>query len=104
MFEKSVSKMKLNDLMKATGDFTKENIIGTGRSGTMYRAILPDGSFLAIKRLQDTQHSESQFTSEMSTLGSVRQRNLVPLLGYCIAKNERLLVYKYMPKGQGFSL
>ncbi|RCV37600.1 hypothetical protein SETIT_8G076700v2 [Setaria italica] len=99
MFEKSVSKMKLNDLMKATGDFTKENIIGTGRSGTMYRATLPDGSFLAIKRLQDTQHSENQFTSEMSTLGSVRQRNLVPLLGYCIAKNERLLVYKYMPKG-----
>jgi len=99
MFEKSVSKMKLNDLMKATDDFTKDNIIGTGRSGTMYRATLPDGSFLAIKRLQDTQHSEDQFTSEMSTLGSVRQRNLVPLLGYCIAKNERLLVYKYMPKG-----
>ena len=99
MFEKSVSKMKLNDLMKATDDFTKDNIIGTGRSGTMYRATLPDGSFLAIKRLQDTQHSENQFTSEMSTLGSVRQRNLVPLLGYCIAKNERLLVYKYMPKG-----
>ncbi|KAK3120016.1 hypothetical protein QOZ80_9AG0679510 [Eleusine coracana subsp. coracana] len=99
MFEKSVSKMKLNDLMKATSDFTKENIIGTGRSGAMYKATLPDGSFFAIKRLQDTQHSESQFTSEMSTLGSVRQRNLVPLLGYCIAKNERLLVYKYMPKG-----
>ncbi|XP_037429429.1 probably inactive leucine-rich repeat receptor-like protein kinase At5g48380 [Triticum dicoccoides] len=99
MFEKSVSKMKLNDLMKATGDFTKENIIGTVHSGTMYKATLPDGSFLAIKRLQDTQHSESQFTSEMSTLGSARQRNLVPLLGYCIAKKERLLVYKYMPKG-----
>ncbi|KAI4997808.1 hypothetical protein ZWY2020_053150 [Hordeum vulgare] len=99
MFEISVSKMKLNDLMKATGDFTKENIIGTVHSGTMYKATLPDGSFLAIKRLQDTQHSESQFTSEMSTLGSARQRNLVPLLGYCIAKKERLLVYKYMPKG-----
>ncbi|WVZ64176.1 hypothetical protein U9M48_013738, partial [Paspalum notatum var. saurae] len=99
MFEKSVSKMKLNDLMKAASDFTKENIIGTGRSGTMYRASPPYGSFLAIKRLQDTQHSEGQFTSEMSTLGSVRQHNLVPLLGYCIAKKERLLVYKYMPKG-----
>jgi hypothetical protein len=56
-------------------------------------------SILAIKRLQDTQHSEDQFTSEMSTLGSVRQRNIVPLLGYCIAKNERLVVYKYMLKG-----
>jgi hypothetical protein len=42
MSEKSVSKMKLNDLMKATGDFTKENIIRTGRLGTMYRATLLD--------------------------------------------------------------
>jgi hypothetical protein len=45
MFEKSVSKMKLNDIMKATDDFTKGNIIGTGRSRTMYRGTLPDGSF-----------------------------------------------------------
>ncbi|WOL14311.1 putative inactive leucine-rich repeat receptor-like protein kinase [Canna indica] len=99
MFEKSVSKMKLSDLMKATNDFSKENIIGTGRTGTMYKATLPDGSFLAIKRLQDTQQSENQFTSEMATLGNVRHQNLVPLLGYCVAKKERLLVYKYMPKG-----
>uniref|UniRef100_A0A0E0HEG9 Protein kinase domain-containing protein n=1 Tax=Oryza nivara TaxID=4536 RepID=A0A0E0HEG9_ORYNI len=99
MFENPVSKMKLSDLMKATNEFCKENIIGTGRTGTMYRAVLPDGSFLAVKRLQDSQHSETQFTSEMKTLGQVRHRNLVPLLGFCIAKRERLLVYKHMPKG-----
>ncbi|KAJ1262920.1 hypothetical protein BS78_09G145500 [Paspalum vaginatum] len=99
MFENPISKMKLSDLMKATNQFSKENIIGTGRTGTMYKAVLPDGSFLAVKRLQDSQHSESQFTSEMKTLGQVRHRNLVPLLGFCIAKKERLLVYKHMPKG-----
>ncbi|KAL5231641.1 hypothetical protein ABZP36_030417 [Zizania latifolia] len=99
MFENPVSKMKLSDLMKATKEFSKENIIGTGRTGTMYRAVLPDGSFLAVKRLHDSQHSESQFTSEMKTLGQVRHRNLVPLLGFCIAKRERLLVYKDMSKG-----
>ncbi|XP_062179652.1 probably inactive leucine-rich repeat receptor-like protein kinase At5g48380 [Phragmites australis] len=99
MFENPVSKMKLSDLMKATKQFSKENIIGTGRTGTMYKAVLPDGSFLAVKRLQDSQHSESQFTSEMKTLGQVRHRNLVPLMGFCIAKKERLLVYKHMPKG-----
>lgn len=99
MFENPVSKMKLSDLMKATDQFSKENIIGTGRTGTMYKAVLPDGSFLAVKRLQDSQHSESQFTSEMKTLGQVRHSNLVPLLGFCIAKKERLLVYKHMPKG-----
>ncbi|GJN14424.1 hypothetical protein PR202_gb01247 [Eleusine coracana subsp. coracana] len=99
MFENPVSKMKLSDLMKATNQFSKENIIGTGRTGTMYKAVLPDGSFLAVKRLQDSQQSESQFTSEMKTLGQVRHRNLVPLLGFCIAKKEKLLVYKHMRKG-----
>lgn len=99
MFENPVSKMKLSDLMKATNQFSSENIIATGRTGTMYRAVLPDGSFLAVKRLQDSQHSESQFTAEMKTLGQVRHRNLVPLLGFCIAKREKLLVYKHTPKG-----
>jgi hypothetical protein len=99
MFENPVSKMKLSDLMKATNQFSRENIIGTGRTGTMYKAVLPDGSFLAVKRLQDSQQSESQFTSEMKTLGQVRHRNLVSLLGFCIAKKEKLLVYKHMPKG-----
>jgi serine/threonine protein kinase len=35
----------------------------------------------------------------MTTLGSVKHRNLVPLFGFCTAKRERLLVYKYMPNG-----
>lgn len=99
MFEKSVSKMKFSDLMKATNEFSKENIIGTGRTGTIYKAVLPDGSIYAVKRLLETQHSEKQFVSEMATLGSVKHQNLVPLLGFCIAKNERLLVYKDMPNG-----
>ncbi|PKA66717.1 inactive leucine-rich repeat receptor-like protein kinase [Apostasia shenzhenica] len=104
MFENSISKMKLSDLMAATDDFSKDNIIGTGRTGTSYKAKLPDGSFLAVRRLQNSQHSESQFEAEMATLGSVRNRNLVPLLGFCIAKKERLLVYKHMPKGNLYNL
>ncbi|KAF7845132.1 putative inactive leucine-rich repeat receptor-like protein kinase [Senna tora] len=99
MFEKSVSKMKLSDLMKATNNFCKDNIIGSGRTGTVYKAVLEDGTSLMVKRLQESQHSEKEFLSEMSTLGSVRHRNLVPLLGFCVAKKERLLVYKDMPNG-----
>ncbi|CAI9107252.1 OLC1v1006569C1 [Oldenlandia corymbosa var. corymbosa] len=99
MFEKSASKMRLSDLMKATNNFSKSNIIGSGRTGTMYKALLEDGTSLMVKRLQDTQHSEKQFASEMATLGNIRNRNLVPLLGFCVTKRERLLVYKYMPNG-----
>lgn len=100
MFEKSVSKMRLSDLMKATDNFNKSNIIGTGRTGTMYKALLPDGCPLMVKRLQDSQRSEKEFVSEMNTLGSVKHRNLVPMMGFCMAKKERLLVYKYMENGR----
>ncbi|GLT94319.1 hypothetical protein SLE2022_120650 [Rubroshorea leprosula] len=98
-FEKSVSKLRLRDLMKATNSFSKNNIIGSGRTGTMYKGVLEDGTFLMIKRLQNSQRSNKEFSSEMATLGSVRHRNLVPLLGFCVAKKERLLVYRYMQKG-----
>lgn len=80
MFEKSVSKMRLSDLMKASDNFNKNNIIGSGRTGTMYRAVLDDGTSLMVKRLQNTQHLEKEFVSEMATLGKVKNRNLVPLL------------------------
>ncbi|ONH92646.1 hypothetical protein PRUPE_8G186700 [Prunus persica] len=99
MFGKSISKMKLGDLMKASNNFHKDNIIGSGRTGTMYKAVLDDGTPLMVKRLQESQHSEKEFLSEMATLGNIEHRNLVPLLGFCVAKRERLLVYKYMPNG-----
>nr|GMC59645.1 probably inactive leucine-rich repeat receptor-like protein kinase At5g48380 [Ipomoea batatas]GMC74898.1 probably inactive leucine-rich repeat receptor-like protein kinase At5g48380 [Ipomoea batatas]GMD23801.1 probably inactive leucine-rich repeat receptor-like protein kinase At5g48380 [Ipomoea batatas]GME21520.1 probably inactive leucine-rich repeat receptor-like protein kinase At5g48380 [Ipomoea batatas] len=99
MFEQSVSKMRLSDLMKATDNFHKGNIIGSGRTGTVYKAVLEDGTSLMVKRLQNTQHSEKEFMSEMATLGNVKHQNLVPLLGFCMAKQEKLLVYKYMVNG-----
>ncbi|KAH7518205.1 hypothetical protein FEM48_Zijuj09G0146900 [Ziziphus jujuba var. spinosa] len=99
MFEKSVSKMRLSDLMKATNNFCKDNIIGSGRTGTMYKAVLDDGTSLMVKRLQESQHSEKEFLAEMATLGNVKHRNLVPLLGFCLAKKERLVVYRHMANG-----
>ncbi|GAB2229180.1 hypothetical protein Droror1_Dr00023316 [Drosera rotundifolia] len=102
MFEITVSKMNLKDLMKATNSFSNSNIIGSASTGTMYKAILPDGTLLVVKRLQASQRSEKEFLSEMNTLGSVKHKNLVPLLGHCIAKKERFLVYKYMANGNLF--
>ncbi|XP_011010350.1 PREDICTED: probably inactive leucine-rich repeat receptor-like protein kinase At5g48380 [Populus euphratica] len=76
MFEKSVSKMRLSDLLKATNNFNKNPLM--------------------VRRLQDSQHSEKEFVSEMAALGSVKHPNLVRLLGFCVANKERLLVFKYM--------
>ncbi|XP_058094037.1 probably inactive leucine-rich repeat receptor-like protein kinase At5g48380 [Magnolia sinica] len=98
-FEESVPKMRLIDLMKATNNFGKDNVMGSGRMGTMYKAKLPDGTLLTVRRLEDSHHSDKHFISEMNTLGSIKHPNLVSLMGVCIERKERLLIYKYMPKG-----
>ncbi|KAJ7297072.1 hypothetical protein O6H91_09G109700 [Diphasiastrum complanatum] len=99
MFEKPLVRIRLSDLMAATNAFSKDNIIGMGRTGIFYKATLRDGSVLAIKRLSPSSYSDRQFISEMETLGRLRHRNLVPLLGFCVAASERLLVYKHMING-----
>ncbi|CAM8971032.1 unnamed protein product [Rhodiola kirilowii] len=104
LFQKPIVKVRLADLMAATNNFSSENIIIATRTGTTYRAMLPDGSALAVKRLNTCKLGEKQFRVEMNRLGQLRHPNLTPLLGFCIAEEEKLLVYKYMSNGTLYSL
>lgn len=104
LFQKPIVKIKLADLLASTNSFNAENIIISTRTGVSYKAVLPDGSALAIKRLSACKLSEKQFRSEMNRLGQLRHPNLVPLLGFCVVEEERLLVYKHMPNGTLYSL
>ncbi|EFJ37453.1 hypothetical protein SELMODRAFT_77054 [Selaginella moellendorffii] len=102
MFEQPIVKIRLSDIAAATAGFSRDAVIAMSRTGVFYKATLRDGSVLAVKKLRRAaMHSagEKHFRSEMEALAKVRHRNLVPLLGYCIAGNERLLVYKHMPCG-----
>ncbi|XP_068654770.1 probable inactive receptor kinase At1g27190 [Aristolochia californica] len=99
LFQKPIVKLKLSDLIAATNNFDPANIIISSRTGTSYKAILPDGSALVIKRFQACKLSEKQFRAEMNSLGQLRHPNLVPLLGFCVVQDEKLLVYKHMPNG-----
>ncbi|PKI26443.1 hypothetical protein CRG98_048868, partial [Punica granatum] len=40
-----------------------------------------------------------EFVTEIVSIGRLRHRNLVALLGYCRRKGELLLVYDCMPNG-----
>jgi len=40
-----------------------------------------------------------EFVAEVVSIGRLRHRNLVQLLGYCRRKDELLLVYDYMSNG-----
>ncbi|CAJ1946881.1 unnamed protein product [Sphenostylis stenocarpa] len=104
LFQKPIVKVKLGDLMAATNNFSGENVLFATRTGTTYKADLPDGSTLAVKRLSACRIGEKQFGMEMNRLGQVRHPNLAPLLGYCVVEDEKLLVYKHMSNGTLYSL
>uniref|UniRef100_A0A453NCX2 non-specific serine/threonine protein kinase n=1 Tax=Aegilops tauschii subsp. strangulata TaxID=200361 RepID=A0A453NCX2_AEGTS len=94
------TKLKFADILKATNNFDKENIIGCGGYGLVYKAELPDGSKLAIKKLNSEMClMEREFSAEVDALSMAQHDNLVPLWGYCIQGNSRFLVYSYMENG-----
>ncbi|KAI8004017.1 putative leucine-rich repeat receptor-like protein kinase [Camellia lanceoleosa] len=97
--EKLVTRISFTELVNVTDNFREDNIIGLGKTGIMYKAVFPNGLFLAIKRFFESQFSEGHFMSEVMTLGRLRHNNLVPLFGFCYEGKEKLLVYKYMPNG-----
>ena len=97
--EGNVTRMNFTELSKASNNFSTNNAIGPGKIGVMYKAMLPNGSLLAVKRLHDCQSFEKQFISELLALGRLRHNNIVPLLGFCRERKEKLLVYKYISNG-----
>lgn len=99
-FEKPLRKLTFADLLEATNGFHNDSLIGSGGFGDVYKAQLKDGSVVAIKKLiHISGQGDREFTAEMETIGKIKHRNLVPLLGYCKVGEERLLVYEYMKYG-----
>jgi Leucine-rich repeat (LRR) protein len=94
------SKLTFTDLVNATNNFDKENIIGCGGYGLVYKAELGDGSKVAIKKLSSEMClMDREFSAEVDALSMAQHDNLVPLWGYCIQGNSRFLIYSYMENG-----
>ncbi|XP_004247046.1 receptor-like kinase TMK4 [Solanum lycopersicum] len=89
-------------LREATNNFSKENILGRGGFGIVYKGRLHDGTEIAVKRMEASIASNkglTEFRAEIEVLTKVRHRHLVALHGFCVNGYERLLVYEYMPQG-----
>nr|XP_025882895.1 L-type lectin-domain containing receptor kinase IV.1-like [Oryza sativa Japonica Group] len=88
-------------LFDATEGFNNEKILGVGGFGKVYKGVLPDSKLeVAIKRVShESKQGIKEFIAEIVSIGRIRHRNLVQLLGYCRRKDELLLVYDYMPNG-----
>jgi hypothetical protein len=96
-------RFELEELLRASAE-----MLGKGGCGTAYRAVLDDGTVVTVKRLRDATApaaaSKKDFEHHMAVLGRLRHPNIVPLNAYYYARDEKLLVYEYMPNGSLFSV
>ncbi|XP_052310088.1 L-type lectin-domain containing receptor kinase IV.1 isoform X9 [Populus trichocarpa] len=94
-------RFKFKDLYTATKGFRDEELLGSGGFGRVYKGVLPTSKIqVAVKRVShESRQGMREFVAEIVSIGRLRHRNLVPLLGYCRRKGELLLVYDYMPYG-----
>ncbi|KAI3458314.1 hypothetical protein Pfo_014977 [Paulownia fortunei] len=80
-----------------------DKIIGMGSTGTVYKAEMPGGEIIAVKKLwgkhKDTIRKRRGVLAEVDVLGNVRHRNIVRLLGCCSNNQCTMLLYEYMPNG-----
>ncbi|KAF9588754.1 hypothetical protein IFM89_015481 [Coptis chinensis] len=88
----------LNMIRTATNDFSDANKLGEGGFGAVYKGELLDGQEIAVKRLSKNSGQGSlEFKNEVVLLHKLQHRNLVRLLGFCLAGEEKVLIYEYVP-------
>ncbi|GLJ15548.1 hypothetical protein SUGI_0255370 [Cryptomeria japonica] len=93
-----IPRYPFRDLQKATHNFT--TVLGQGAFGPVYKATMATGETVAIKVLAtDSKQGEKEFQTEVLLLGRLHHRNLVNLVGYCVDKGHRMLVYEFMSNG-----
>ncbi|RZC62920.1 hypothetical protein C5167_024726 [Papaver somniferum] len=88
------------EMALATYNFDSSTQVGQGGYGKVYKGVLSDGSFVAIKRAQEGSfQGDKEFYNEIELLSRVHHRNLVSLIGCCDEKGEQMLVYEFMSGG-----
>ncbi|CAI9116314.1 OLC1v1017426C1 [Oldenlandia corymbosa var. corymbosa] len=88
-------------ILKATDDFDARFCIGEGGYGRVYKAKLPSGNVVAVKKLHPVSEmtDRNDFLREIEALTYIKHRNIVKLYGFCSNAKHSLLVYEYLERG-----
>ncbi|VVA93669.1 unnamed protein product [Arabis nemorensis] len=79
----------------------KDNIIGIGSVGMVYRASFEGGVSIAVKKLETLGRIESQeeFEQEIGRLGGLSHPNLASFQGYYFSSTMQLILSEFVPNG-----
>ncbi|XP_012491481.1 probable serine/threonine-protein kinase PBL7 [Gossypium raimondii] len=101
--ESRLRRFQLEEVAKATKNFSAECLLGSGAFGNVYKGTFELHGTLAIKIAHaDSYQSVEEFRNEVRLLSTVNHPNLVGLVGYCEEsgpEGAKILVYEYVPHG-----
>ncbi|RVW59426.1 G-type lectin S-receptor-like serine/threonine-protein kinase [Vitis vinifera] len=93
-----LQRFSFSDITVATKNFSSKNKLGEGGFGPVYKGKLSEGQEIAVKRLsRGSVQGLLEFKNEIALISKLQHTNLVKILGYCIDREEKMLIYEYMP-------
>ncbi|XP_010257159.1 PREDICTED: leucine-rich repeat receptor-like tyrosine-protein kinase PXC3 [Nelumbo nucifera] len=79
------------------------NKLSTGTFSTVYKAVMPSGLILSVKRLKSIDkaviHHQNKMIRELERLGKLCHENLMRPVGFIIYEDIVLLLHEYLPGG-----
>ncbi|NP_001312658.1 G-type lectin S-receptor-like serine/threonine-protein kinase At1g11330 precursor [Nicotiana tabacum] len=89
---------KFDKIKAATDNFSIKNKLGEGGFGPVYKGRLSDGQEIAIKRLSAySKQGVEEFQNEVTLASKLQHVNVLQLQGCCTEREEKILIYEYMP-------
>ncbi|KAL5210879.1 hypothetical protein ABZP36_006502 [Zizania latifolia] len=88
-----------DQLVNATLTFGEERLIKHGHSGDLYLGVLPDGTSIVVKRITSHVARKDGYLAELDLFTKGLHERLVPIMGHCLDKEEKLLVYRFVRNG-----
>ncbi|KAK8358549.1 hypothetical protein V6Z12_A04G028600 [Gossypium hirsutum] len=96
--EVEIPLFSFSSVSAATDNFSFSNKLGEGGFGPVYKGKLLKGDEVAVKRLsRQSGQGWDELKNEAMLIGKLQHKNLVKLLGCCIERDEKILIYEYLP-------
>ena len=89
------TQLELETLLKASA-----YILGTTGASIVYKAVLEDGTALAVRRIGESRVEKfKDFENQVRLIAKLRHPNLVRVRGFYWGSDEKLIIYDYVSNG-----
>eukprot|EP01018_Ginkgo_biloba_P025981 Gb_36971 [translate_table: standard] len=95
-----IKQYTIEEIREATAGFSESNVVGQSMHGIVYKALMGQGSVMAVKRMKFTgRKTRKLFQAGIGAILQASHKNVATVRGYCLTRREQILVYDYFPMG-----